>query len=175
VAWDEFGQYLRTMPAFPSEKAWRKTMVSEHPTILHTHYGKGQCIYFANQIDKYVYVNRHDDFRLLLRNAVRHLIGEDILIHTNAPESVHVHLIKKPEQGAYIVSLVNCSSTPYRPLRKIIPVSDIVLKLSLEKDIQWDVSVVYGKEEYVYKQEGDVVQIHLNTLQEFQVFLVRPM
>jgi hypothetical protein len=90
-------------------------------------------IYFANQPDLLAYTVGHPDPRNLLLRSVRYLAGDNIPIETNAPSSVNIGLTQSlNKKGNYILSLVNTTSGPVRPVREVIPVNGVVVKLLLE-------------------------------------------
>jgi hypothetical protein len=116
----------------PPEKAWVESWSREFPTVVTHRYGKGSVLYFANQPDQITYDIGHPDMRNLLSRGVRLLAGT-LPVETTAPESVHVGLTRSlasPEQ--YIVSLVNTTSEAERPVRRLLPVFDLEVKLHLD-------------------------------------------
>lgn len=125
--------YVPVVHNQPPEKAWTNEWSREFPTVLENVYKKGRVIYFANQPDLISFEMGHSDVRNLLLRSVRYLAGDSIPVETNAPESVHIgltHSLQAP--GEYIFSLVNTTSGPVRPLRGLLPVHDISVRLNLE-------------------------------------------
>gem|GEM_PF-542572 len=118
----------------PPEKAWAEAWESKHPTLLVNRYGRGEVVYFANQPDQSSYELGHPDLRNLFNQSVAYLADKErIPVSTNAPASVHVGLTQSLEKpGSYIFSLVNTTSGPQRPLRELLPVSNVEVKLNLE-------------------------------------------
>jgi hypothetical protein len=138
----------------PPEKAWTNAWTREHPTVLENIYKKGRSIYFANQPDLITFEFAHPDVRNLLVRSVRYLAKDSMMLETNAPESVHTGLTKSLENtGEYIFSFVNTTSGPVRPLRNLLPVYDLSVKLNLDGKLnnykvlraQGDVKVVSAK------------------------------
>lgn len=125
------------IPNQPPESAWRETIPTEEPSLCVHSYGKGTVVYFANQPDRMSLLHGHPDFRLTLENAVRFLLGDDLLLRTDAPESVHIALTRKgggvssSRPATWILSLVNHTSAPGRPLRTLVPVRGIRVELRL--------------------------------------------
>ncbi|HUZ18117.1 MAG TPA: alpha-amylase family protein [Spirochaetia bacterium] len=110
----------------PPEHAWRVPMRSEAPAVVETAVGKGSVLYFASQIDRAVMLDGHSDFTALLANAVCYFIGKDEAVATNAPESLIVTRLSSVSlPGSWMVSFINTTSAPLRPLRSIIPLRDI--------------------------------------------------
>ena len=93
---------------------------------VETAVGKGSVLYFASQIDRAVMLDGHSDFTALLANAVCYFIGKDEAVATNAPESLIVTRLSSVSlPGSWMVSFINTTSAPLRPLRSIIPLRDI--------------------------------------------------
>lgn len=125
--------WVPTIENQPPDKSWVAEFSTEYPTIVENIYGKGRVIYFANQPDRISHEIGHADPRNLLFRSIRHLAGTTIPLKTNAPPSVNVGLTEsliKP--GQYLLSLVNITSGPVRPIRQLIPVRDIEVKLKLQ-------------------------------------------
>ena len=116
----------------PPEKAWTTEWRAELPTVMQNKYGKGHVIYFCNQPDQISYNMGHPDMRNLLARSVRTLAGDAIPVTTNAPASVHLGLTQSiVKKGQYILSLVNTTSGPERPIRELVPVSGLRVTLDL--------------------------------------------
>ena len=156
----------------PPEKAWTNAWAREHPTVLENIYKKGRSIYFANQPDLITFEFAHPDVRNLLVRSVRYLAKDSMMLETNAPESVHTGLTKSLEKtGEYIFSFVNTTSGPVRPLRNLLPVYDLSVKLSLGSKLnnykvlraQGDVKVVSaeGKIDIKLTKLEDFFAVHL--------------
>ncbi|MGD0745609.1 MAG: alpha-amylase family protein [Verrucomicrobiota bacterium] len=116
----------------PPEKAWVEAWSREFPTVVGHRYGKGNVLYFANQPDQISYDVGHPDARNLLLRGVRLLAGSPLPVESTAPESVHVGLTQSlSSPGQYIMSLVNTTAEPVRPVRRLLPVFDLEVKLHL--------------------------------------------
>jgi hypothetical protein len=75
----------------------------------------------------------HPDYNDLLVNSVNTLLDTHTVLKTNAPASVHVYLNQsKTDPNIYQLSLVNTTSASLRPLRDLVPVSGIHVKLPFE-------------------------------------------
>jgi hypothetical protein len=62
----------------------------------------------------------HSDVRNLLLRSVKLFLGDENSLESNAPESVHIGLTESwKNPGEYILSLVNTSAGPVRPVRKL--------------------------------------------------------
>jgi len=153
--------YLPKINNQPPEFAYPDSWESNHPIVVRNRFGRGESIYFANEIDKLNLTIGHPDYNHLLANAVHYLLGPDRVLKTDAPASVQVYL-NKSEEGlnTFQLSLVNTSSSSQRPFRDLIPVREIRVDLpfqinSLEK---W-----YGTGKIKFKKNS----IRISQLEEF--------
>ena len=149
----------------PPEQAWRTVYKSDNPSIAVNSYGKGKVVYFASQIGKCVYTDGHDDFRDLLGNVFSMLIGERA-VNTDAPESVHVNMIKKENDSCVdiILSLINETSAVKRPIRSLVPVRNINLEIPVMKG-EISVKPLYGS--VSFESAGKALHLHLDELTDF--------
>lgn len=160
--------WVPTIQNQPPDKAWVKKFSEEFPTIVENKYGRGKVIYFANQPDLLSYETGHPDPRNLLLRSVRYLACDSIPIETNAPASVHIGLTKSiKNQGQYILSLVNLTSGPIRPVRDLIPVHHISIKLKLDGKSFKTHKVLRSQGDCVVKIVGNNLLVKLNKLQDF--------
>jgi len=152
----------------PPEKAWTTEWSKEFPTLLENRYKKGKVLYFTNQPDQISYDMGHPDMRNLLKRSIQYLAGNSIPIETNAPESVHVGLTRSlvsPDE--YIFSLVNVTSGPVRPLRSILPVYDLRIKVRLKGTSLSRYNVLRAQSKYKVTNSTGDVEIQLDKLQDF--------
>lgn len=152
----------------PPDKSWVEKFSTDHPTVVENRYGKGKVIYFANQPDVLSYVVGHQDPRNLLLRSVRYLAGDAIPVETDAPSSVNVGLtrsLSKPRE--YILSLVNTTSGPGRPLRELIPVNGISVRLRLEGGGVLRHQVLMCQGECEVRASGGVVEVSVSRLEDF--------
>lgn len=125
--------WVPTIENQPPDKSWVEEFSTEYPTIVENSFGKGKVMYFANQPGLLSHEIGHSDPRNLLLRSVRHLAGSVIPIETNAPSSVYVGLTESLlRPGEYILSFVNTTSGPVRPIRELTAVNDIAVKLKLD-------------------------------------------
>jgi hypothetical protein len=109
----------------------------------------------------------HSDVRNLLLRSVRYLAGDSIPVETNAPESVHIGLTRSLQApGEYIFSLVNTTSGPVRPLRGLLPVHDISVRLNLEGEFS-NYKILRSGEGAKVSYDNGGVNIRLSKLNDF--------
>ncbi|HLF35023.1 MAG TPA: alpha-amylase family protein [Cyclobacteriaceae bacterium] len=122
--------YLPKINNQPPENAYPESWDTQNPVIVANQAGKGQVIYFANQPDFLNLIIGHPDYHHLLTNAIISLLGNQKILESNAPASVHIYLNRNTKDHSMIqLSLVNISSGPDRPLRNLIPVRDLDITL----------------------------------------------
>ena len=173
--YDMAASYVPPIYNQPPEYAWIPEEETEYPTILTGQYGKGRVVYFSNQTDKACFTNGHEDFINTYRNAVEWAAGGNFSFTARAPESVHISLTcDRKKGGRKVISFVNTTSGPFRPIRSLQPVYDLEVRLrgvSLKKaEILREESRIEVEEEMVQKDREIVIRIPC--LQEFSaVFL----
>ena len=139
--------YVPPIPNQPPEYAWIPDVTTDYVTAAASTYGKGKVIYFANQTDKLCWTNGHEDFINLYANAIQYVLNRPLAINTNAPASVHMALMRNQEDSNQtVLSCVNTTSSTMRPIRSLVPVTDIWVDLC---DVVLD-------EYTVMKQDGAV-------------------
>lgn len=125
--------YLPKINNQPPENAFPDNWDSSNPIMVLNSYGKGQVVYFANEAARLNYTIGHPDYRDQLENSLDVFLGDDTVLKTNAPGSVHVYLNQNAEDPkVYQLSLVNTSSATHRPLRDLVPVSGIEVNLPFD-------------------------------------------
>jgi len=152
----------------PPEKAWVGEWSTEFPTVVENNYGQGKVLYFANQPDQISYEIGHPDARNLLLRGVRYLAGTAIPVETEIPESVHIGLTQSVQNpGQYILSLVNTTSGPGRPVRSLLPVSDIQITLRLEGQSLVNHKVLRPQGDFHVQAQGALLNMRLSRLEDF--------
>jgi hypothetical protein len=151
----------------PPEKAWSPEWSKTNPTVLEHRHGKGKVIYFSNQPDQVTYEMGHPDMRNLLKNSILLLAGT-LPIEARVPESVHVGLTRSNDSGNhYILSLVNITSGPVRPIRSIQPVFNLRVALNLDGKSLKAHEVLRSQGESKVSFSNGQVLINLDRLEDF--------
>jgi hypothetical protein len=160
--------WVPTIQNQPPDKSWVEKFSTEFPTAVENAYGKGKVIYFANQPDLLSYLVGHPDPRNLLLRSIRYLAGNAIPVESNAPSSVNIGLTKSLlVPGQYILSLVNTTSGPVRPVRELIAVNDIKVKLQLEGKSVSSYKVLRCQGNCVVKTTRQNIEMNISKLQDF--------
>ena len=160
--------HVPTVHNQPPEKAWVAQWSVEHPTVVENRYGAGKVLYFTNQPDQLSQEIGHPDLRNLLARGIRYLAGAAIPLESNAPGSVHIGLTQSTENpGQYVLSLVNTSSGPGRPVQELIPVRDIEVKLRLPQAslVAWEALRAQGA--CTVQREGQTLLVQVEKLEDF--------
>ena len=160
--------WVPTIQNQPPDKSWVEKFSTEFPTIVENKYGKGRVLYFSNQPDLLSYEVGHPDPRNLLLRSIRLLAGSAIPIESTAPSSVHIGLTQSLKtKGQYILSLVNTTSGPVRPIRELIPVQNIWVKVRLDGKSVARHEVLRAQGDYHIKSIGNKLEIHIPKLEDF--------
>ncbi|ACB76411.1 alpha-amylase family protein [Opitutus terrae] len=166
--------HVPTVNNQPPEKAWVESWSREFPTAIEHRFGAGRCLYFSNQPDQNTYDIGHPDARLLLERAVRHLAGDALPIaESRMPASVHVGLTRSlvaPQE--FIVSFVNTTSAPVRPIREVLPVHDLSIALRLGGRLA-EHQVLRAPAAAEVRADGEFVRVHLARLDDFSAVHLR--
>jgi hypothetical protein len=100
----------------PPDLSYPTLWDNDAPVLVSHRFGKGRAVYFANGTDRLNVTSGHPDHQRLLENALAWaLAGAPPLVETDAPEDVHVTLLRQPATGTLSVHLVNYSGARGRP------------------------------------------------------------
>jgi hypothetical protein len=165
--------WVPTIQNQPPDKAWVDSFSTEYPTLVEHSFGKGKVIYFANQPDLLSHEIGHSDPRNLLARAYKYLLQKDILIETNAPPSVNLGLTNsRNNNGQFILSLVNTTSGPQRPIRQVLPVHRISINFNIPGRSLKSFKVLKSQGDCQIEQDEHQIKIHLSKLEDyFSVFI----
>lgn len=168
VGTDVICTWVPTIHNQPPDKSWVDKFSTEFPTVVENKYGRGRVMYFANQPDLLSHLIGHQDPRNLLLRSIRHFAGNEVQLESNAPSSINIGLTKsliKP--GHYVLSLVNTTSGANRPIRELIPVNDIKVKLRLDGKSMVRHKVMRSQGNCQVKNNGQFIELNLSKLEDF--------
>jgi hypothetical protein len=101
----------------PPDLSYPTLWDNDAPLVVSRRFGKGRVVYFAGQTDRLNVTSGHPDHGRLLANALAWCLdGAPAMLETDAPEDVHVTLLRGRETGALYVHLVNYSGARGRPV-----------------------------------------------------------
>lgn len=160
--------HVPTVHNQPPEKAWVEKWAQEYPTVIENQFGQGKVLYFTNQPDQVSHEMGHPDMRNLLDRGIRYLSGSTLPLTSTAPESVHIGLTASASApGQYILSLVNTTSGPGRPVQQLIPVNDITVTLHLPFSALKNYVVLNSAGPCLVELRSDIVHIAIDRLEDF--------
>ncbi|PSL04300.1 alpha-amylase family protein [Cecembia rubra] len=160
--------WVPTIQNQPPDKSWVNSFSTEYPTIVENTFGKGKVIYFANQPDLLSHEIGHADPRNLLARAFRYLLEDHVPVETNAPPSVNLGLTASLiEKGQYVLSLVNTTSGPVRPIRKLIPVNNILVSAKIPGESPKSFKILKSQGNCSVKFLGDSIHVELDKLEDY--------
>ncbi|HEY5465760.1 MAG TPA: alpha-amylase family protein [Clostridia bacterium] len=157
----------------PPEFGWRKEMKTEFPTITAGGFGKGRVVYFANQTDAQCFINGHEDFTEIYKNAIAYVLSSPLEVLSDAPRSVHLNVIEAPgDHRSMVAALVNTTGTSQRPMKEVVPARDFSVKVSRPGYRFKSCKSLWGEAKYQVQTEGAGVSIHFDVLDEFESVLL---
>lgn len=160
--------HIPTVHNQPPEKAWVQEWSRKYPTLIENKYGNGKVLYYANQPGQLSQEMSHPDVRNLLFGGIKYLAGRAVAFETNAPESVHMGLTESNEvKGRYILSFVNTTSGPTRPIRSLVPVHNINAKFRLNGKSLKGYQVMRSQGNCLLRASGNELQLSLSNLEDF--------
>ncbi|HEX2077818.1 MAG TPA: alpha-amylase family protein [Longimicrobium sp.] len=100
------------------------------PLVVTRLHGRGRVVYLAGQTDRLNVTSGHPDHGRLLANALAWTLEErPSLLETDAPEDVHVTLLRQPASGRLYVHLVNYTGARGRPVAAPHPTGAVRLSI----------------------------------------------
>lgn len=160
--------WVPTIQNQPPDKSWVEKFSTAFPTVVENTYGKGKVLYFANQPDLLSYLVGYPAPRTLLLRSIKDLAGNAIPIETNAPASVNIGLAKsRLKPGQYVLSLINTTSGPVRPIRELIPVNNIKVKLYLDGKSVASYNVLRCQGDCQVNSNGQNLELNISKLEDF--------
>lgn len=156
------------------------------PAIVENRFGKGRAIYFAPRVFAAYAYQGIPEIRKLV---ARWLVGSRLSrapIRLDAPSSVEMTAFERPEEGQWVIHLVNFQSIPARaylgsqekgvtiPLTEdVLPVRDLVLRARLGKRSLKQVSLQpSGKRLKAVKQGAETIvhipEVHIHEIVVFE-------
>lgn len=155
----------------PPELGWIDlSATARQPFAVVNHYGKGRSVYFPGEIDRHVASSGHPDHALLLTNAVRWATGVPEPVTADAPVGVHISPLRSSDGRSLVISLVNYSSAPQRPITEVIPVRNVrvivqpELLVGSDRHASWRVRDLLDGGDLPYEQAADGLRVTLGEL-----------
>ncbi len=105
--------------------------LTNHPALVVREHGRGKVIYCAGDLGSTIQNFHFPEHRQLVENLVRELAPPPVRLE-NVPSSVEVVLRSQPEKRRLMLHLVNFTGDMTRPIRKILPLSDVRVSVAQE-------------------------------------------
>jgi hypothetical protein len=105
--------------------------LSKDPAMIVNELGKGHVLYFSGDIGNTIAKFHTPELMELLENAGREFAARPIVVE-NTPESVEVVVRTQSDGSRTLVHRVNFTGEMTRPIRHIVPLSDVRITLSPE-------------------------------------------
>lgn len=165
----------------PPELGWIDLSAStRQPFVVVNHYGQGRSVYFPGGIDQHVASSGHPDHALVLANAVRWAADATVPVTAEAPVGVHISALRSADGRSLVISLVNYSSAPQRPITEVITVRDVVLVVQPDlvvdngraRSADWCVQDFLSGSELSYEQTAEGLRITVDELKAFSTIVV---
>lgn len=151
----------------PPEFSFVKEWGSPHPTLIRKKTGKGTTAYFADLPGMSYFHGGMSDTADLFAGIVEEMLS-DRICSTDAPSSVQIHLTEN--RNGLFLGLVNSTSAPERPLKNLLPVRNISLKI--RNTSHYSGGSFLNRNESPsgeIRVEKDYIHITINTLDDFQM------
>jgi hypothetical protein len=103
--------------------------LSKDPGLVVSQLGEGRVVYFSGDIGNTITKFHTPELIELLANAGRQMAVTPVVVE-NAPESVEVVVRTQNDGRRTLVHLVNFTGEMTRPIRRIVPVSDVRITLA---------------------------------------------
>ena len=130
--------FVPQFPVYPPETAWMREPVTNIPgMITRTSTQGGKIVFITADIDRQYAINNHPDHANVIKNAVKWITGDDVVLDIAGPGLIDTHLYQQ-ESNRLILHLVNLTSaaTWRQPLEEFIPIGPIEVKVRLPKKIR---------------------------------------
>ncbi len=155
------------------ENAWLPEYNSGNPVVTFNKFHQGKAAYLANQTDKNYFTDGDPDYSTLLLNTIKEVFSDkDFTFQTEAPACVYAEYLEQVDQQGnpqkLLISLINVSGSPGRPLKEPIPVTDIKVKINQEKyDKFKDIYLLSDQKKPDYHEEDKKLIIKIEELKSF--------
>ncbi|MBN2091487.1 beta-galactosidase trimerization domain-containing protein [candidate division KSB1 bacterium] len=141
----------------------------ENPFIIHHHFGKGQCLFFAGAFGQMYYDYAADEYRKIFANAVHHF--SQPLLELKDEIGSALEIVIRQQESRILIHLINANGDMIRPIQKIHPLQSINLKLYLPG--QWaSVRALVSNQELSYDFHSDFIEFQLPELKNFEVIVI---
>ncbi|NLS80175.1 MAG: hypothetical protein GXY76_23300 [Chloroflexi bacterium] len=145
----------------PTESRYSgKPDVSADPAMLYQRYGQGQCLYIAGSAARHYWTYRIDEWHKLLTFGAL----ESPLLQVLAPSPAVEAILRQRKGGSdWVVHLLNYTGGMERPIKRIVELGDVAIRLRQAKDPARAEALRAGVP-LRWRREGDYVVLTLPKL-----------
>jgi len=151
-------------------RGWYQPLtVSSYPGIVKNRYGKGVSVYFAGNFFQTFSNYKFSSYMRYFDKMIDELMKREIQID-GAPYSIEVTFRGKGSLKE--MHLVNFTSELMRPIHNIIPLYNLVVKVSKIKDVSTVKNIINNNAELTWNIEDESLAIRLSELKEYEVIVI---
>lgn len=154
----------------PTESRYSpKPALSVDPAAIANHFGNGTCLYLAGNWARSYWSYRVTEYQAVLACTAR----QEPLALLEAPSSaVEITIRRQVQSGEWQVHLLNYTGEMERPIKRIIPLQDLTLKLRTASDPA-RVTALRAGLDLPFRREGAYAVIQLGHLGHHELIRVR--
>ena len=153
----------------PPERASLPAARTDIPLAVDHAFGQGRVLYVSFALSSLFREYRLHEHELLMRNAVRTLLGTETVLETDPISGLQVSLFERGQQ--LIVHFIN--GTGRRPLANNLPLPEVNVRLRLSAGrLAASITSVFGGESVPFRQEADKVCFRIPSLQVWDVYVI---
>jgi len=129
--------FVPQFPVYPPETAWMREPVTNIPgLVVRSTEAGGKIVFVPADIDRQYAINNHPDHANLIRNIVKWISGDNVLLSVEGKGLIDIHLYQQKDR--LVMHLVNLTSdaTWRQPLEEYISVGPFEIKIRLPEKIR---------------------------------------
>jgi beta-galactosidase GanA len=139
--------------------------VSEYPFMVENEYGNGKSVYLAGTFGGSLYRYHFPEYYRILLNLVSEMSELPVKLE-NAPSSVEISIRKKA--STIFLYLINFTSEMKRPIKRIIPCSNIGAEVVINGDVS-KVTALWSATELEFTRKKNSISFKLPLLEDYEV------
>lgn len=154
----------------PTESRYSpKPDLSPDPALIYNRYGKGECLYWAGNAARFYWTYRISEHQTLLAYGA---MRDPLVAVGAASQSVEVILRRSKQTGDWFIHLLNYTGGMERPIKRIVPLSDVTLRLRCGGGDPSLVRALRLGRDLAWERQGDTLMVTLPTLTHHEVIHV---
>ena len=144
---------------------------SGDPALLVNSFGKGKAVYFSGDFGNMIATYHTPELLDIAANAVREMSPPAFEL-SGAPGSVEVVLRSQNNGGRLLLHLVNFTGEMTRPIRRVIPLDNVVVRFGDLGPVKKAYTLVGRQEVAGRKNAQGRMEFTLPRLAEYEVFVI---